>query len=199
MKVYFSISWLYNWGMENREIEARFLDVRKEELVQKLKALGAEDLGEELLQEVIIYGPESKWKDENRVMKIRKERGKITLVYKQNHSHTVDGTEEIELEINDFEKGVTLLEKAGLPPSRRQEKRRYTFRFEETTIDIDTWPKIPTYVELEGPSENVLRETAKKLGLDWGKAEFRNPRTVIEDVYHIPLGTLRWFTFDRVE
>lgn len=107
--------------------------------------------------------------------------------------------EEIELEVSDFKKGVALLEKAGLPPFRRQEKKRHTLQLGEVTIDIDTWPKVPTYVELEGPSEDALRETAEKLGLDWAKAEFRDPRTVIENVYGIPLGSLHWFTFERVE
>ena len=67
------------------------------------------------------------------------------------------------------------------------------------TIDIDTWPKIPPYVELEGESEVALKHVAQDLGLDWKNAVFENARVVIETRYNIPLSTLRWFTFDRME
>jgi len=66
-------------------------------------------------------------------------------------------------------------------------------------VEIDTWPKIPTYVELEGDSEQVLRDTAQKLGFDWADAVTDNPRKVIEERYHIPVGQMTWFTFGRFE
>jgi len=66
-------------------------------------------------------------------------------------------------------------------------------------VDIDTWPKIPTYAEIEGPSEEALKTTTDKLGLDWSKAVFDDARAIIEKKYSIPVGTMRSFTFDKVE
>jgi hypothetical protein len=66
-------------------------------------------------------------------------------------------------------------------------------------VDIDTWPKIPTYVELEGCSEDDLKAVAKQLGLHWDTVELRDPKLVIEQVYGIPVGQMKWFTFDRFE
>ena len=37
------------------------------------------------------------------------------------------------------------------------------------TIDIDMWPKIPVYAEIEGPSVESLKNICGKLGLDWDK------------------------------
>jgi len=66
-------------------------------------------------------------------------------------------------------------------------------------VDIDTWPRILSYVELEGPSEDKLKETAKLLGFDWNNAVFYDARSIIEKNYNIPVGKMRWFTFDRFE
>ncbi len=66
-------------------------------------------------------------------------------------------------------------------------------------MDIDTWQKIPTYVELEGESEQVLKDIAQKLGFDWNNAVFDNARKIIEERYRIPVGNMQWFTFDRCE
>ena len=44
-----------------------------------------------------------------------------------------------------------------------------------------------------------LKDAAAELGLDWGNVVLENPRAVIEKYYHIPVHTMRWFTFDRFE
>lgn len=185
--------------MENKEIECRFLEIDKEALIKKLLELGAKDKGEELLEETIIYDQELKWRDINKRLRIRKDGGKIFLTFKETKEHTVDGTDEIELEINDYEKAELLFERIGLRPYRHQQKKRHTFLLNGVICDIDTWPRIPPFVELEGNSEEELKATAKLLGYDWKDVVFHNPKWVIENVYNIPVGTLSWFTFDRYE
>lgn len=122
-----------------------------------------------------------------------------TLSYKEHAQHGVNGTYEIELEIDDYQKAQLLFEKIGLVAFRHQQKKRHTFELGDVTFDIDTWPRIPTYVEIEGKSEQDLRDAADKVGLNWKDANLHNARWVIENVYKIPVGTLRYFTFDRVE
>ncbi|OHA84027.1 MAG: hypothetical protein A2937_02435 [Candidatus Yonathbacteria bacterium RIFCSPLOWO2_01_FULL_47_33b] len=185
--------------MQN-EIEVRFLEINKDELLEKLKVLGADDHGEVMLEEVIIYDPELTWLKEKRFIRLRKSGENITCTYKEHRAQAVDGAHEIEFNVTDLDKACDLFEKIGLPPFRRQQKKRHTLTLGDTTIDIDTWPNIPTYVELEGPSEETLRTVAKNLGFDWGKeAVFDDAKMVIEGRYGIPVGTLRWFTFDRIE
>jgi len=185
--------------MSSREIECRFLEIDKEALVKKLHELGATDEGDLLLEETVVYDPELKWRDEQRFVRLRKSGDKAVMTYKEHQTHTVDGTLEIEFEIGDYQKAELLLEKIGLVPFRHQQKRRHTFHLDGVLVDIDTWPRIPTYVELEGESEQVLRNVAGKLGFNWEDADLHNARWVIENRYQIPVGTFRWFTFDRVE
>ncbi len=185
--------------MNTQEIECRFLEIDKGALIKKLKKLKAKDKGEGMLEEKVLYKTGIEWKPTNGFVRIRKSGKNITMTYKEHRLHTVDGTFEVELNIDDYAKADLLLEKMGWGNGRAQQKKRHTFELDGVTIDIDTWPKIPPYVELEGSSEAKLKKVAKKLELDWKKVEFHNARWVIEEVYKIPLGKLKYFTFDKFE
>jgi len=184
--------------MNMREIEVRFLEIDKQSLVDCLVASGAEDRGEQLLTETIIYDRDLEWKEKNTFLKLRKTNTDTLLTYKEQ-TDTIDGTLEIEFVVSDAEMAQALLAKLGYPGFRQQEKYRHTLVLDGVTFDIDTWPHIPTYVELEGSSEAALKQAAEKVGLAWIEAVVDNPRKIIEERYGIPVGSLRWFTFDRVE
>jgi adenylate cyclase class 2 len=51
-----------------------------------------------------------------------------------------------------------------------QETKRETWKLEDCEVTIDTWPWIPTFLEIEGGSESSVRKTASILGLDWSQA-----------------------------
>lgn len=182
-----------------KEIEVRFLEIDKELLIEKLESLGAEDFGEQMLEETIIYDPEATWRKDNKFVRLRKNGSTIKLSYKEHMAHTVDGAYEIEFEISDYKKAEIFLEKIGLKSFRQQQKKRHTFHLDGVSIDIDTWPRIPTYVEFEAESEKLLKDFVAKIGYDWDKAVFHNAAWIIENKYTIPVTQLRWFTFDRYE
>lgn len=186
--------------MGNIEIEAKFLEIDKEDIKKKLKSLGAIDLGEDLVEEAILYDRDLKWRDESKeFIRLRKINGKVFVTYKKRLSNELGGTEEVEFETSDFEKTAIVFEKAGFPIYRRQEKRRHTFKLNNVTFDIDTWPKIPTYIEIEGGSGDEIKKAAEGLGFDWKDAHFENARIIIEKIYSVPVGKMRWFTFGRIE
>lgn len=89
--------------MGNKEIECRFLEIDKNDLVKKLLALGANDLGEKMLEETIIYDKEATWKASNKFIRLRKVGDKIKLSYKEHREHSVDGAYEIGFGVDDFE------------------------------------------------------------------------------------------------
>lgn len=183
----------------NIETEVRFLNIDKKLIIKKLQDLHALDKGEVLLSEVIFYDKQLSWKNENRLVRLRKNGSKNLLAYKQHAEQRIDGTIETEFSISDAESAYQFLEHIGLVAFRIQEKKRHTFELNNVTIDIDTWPKIPTYVELEGESEEELKSLARLLNLDWSTAIFEDARTVIEKYYNIPVGKLRVFTFEKIE
>lgn len=188
--------------MEHQEIEVRFLEINKEQLIARLLELGAIDHGESLLDEHIIFDKDLLWQKGSKFLRIRTKNGNSTLTYKERtnpHEPTADGTEEIEFEVSDPDLTLALLNRLGYEPFRSQQKKRHSFTLGDVQLDIDTWPKVPTYVELEGNSEVELKDAAKKLNLDWKNVELRDPKLVIEQVYGIPVGQMKWFTFDRFE
>lgn len=186
--------------MENREIEVKFLEINKEELVAKLKSLGAEDQGEDFLREIIFYDHDMAWqRSKETVVRLRSNNQNTFLTYKHNEAKNAIGMKEIEFAVSDMNKAKEFLEAVGLVAYRHQEKKRHKFMLGEVIIDIDTWPKVPTYVELEGPSEDAIKDAAVKLGFDYAKGVFGISGKVIEDYYHIPVAELKYFTFDRLE
>lgn len=88
--------------MPNREIEARFLNIDFPALKKSLLELGAQDLGEDFLTEVIFYDKELKWqKAKNIIVRLRKSNAGINLTYKHvRDEDKVDGTTEIDLNWN---------------------------------------------------------------------------------------------------
>lgn len=186
--------------MEYTEIEVRFLEIDKEKLIAQLHLLGAQDHGEHMLEDVVMYDEALTWRDKGGTsLRLRTYNGKTFLTYKHRRELSATGTDEIEFEVSSAAAAEEFLSRIGYVAYRHQQKRRRSFLIDDVMVDIDDWPRIPTYVELEGPSEEALKAVAERLNLDWAHVEFRTPRMVIEEVYKIPLGTLRWFTFDRLE
>lgn len=185
--------------MKNREIEVRFLNIDKEKLVNILKSLSAVDKGESVLSEIIFYDQNLEWLKENRFVRLRTIGSSSSLTYKQNKLQTIDSAHEIEFSISDSQLATSFLENIGLRAYRHQEKRRHTFILKDITIDIDTWPRIPTYVEFEGTSESQLKSFIKSIGYDWSDAVFDDARMILEKRYKIPMGTMKYITFDKFE
>lgn len=82
------------------EYEARVLEIDVEKLIKKLEELGAEKVGD-WNQRRYVYDlqedSKSKW------IRLRTNGEKTTLTYKEIKAQTIDGTEEIEFEIKDFD------------------------------------------------------------------------------------------------
>jgi len=180
------------------EFETRFLEINKDVLIKKLKDFGAEDCGEDKLEEIIFYDQNLNWLNENKFVRLRKKRDSIKITFKHNSKQTADSAKEIEFGVSDIKKATGLLEAIGLIAYRVVEKYRHTFKFENVTLDIDTWPKIPTYVEFEGGSVEELKLAAKKLGFDWEKRYDKDARYVFQK-YGYDFDNIRTITFDKFE
>ena len=71
---------------------------------------------------------------------------------------------ETELEVSNMTEANNLLEALGFYHRNDEEKERISYNLFDHTIDIDTWPGIPTYVEVEGDSQEDLSQFLSKLG-----------------------------------
>lgn len=158
--------------MLKTEIEAKFLNVDFGLLRQKLTEQGAKCTQPmRLMRRAIIEPPELAKNDA--FVRVRDEGDKVTLTYKQFDDHTAfSGVQEIEVSVSDFDATVALLEKAGLPHKSFQESRRETWNYKGTEVVLDEWPWLSPYIEIEGVSEESVKEVASDLGFDWSDAVF---------------------------
>jgi adenylate cyclase class 2 len=155
----------------NTEIEAKFLHVDHDSLRAKLKSVGAVcEQPKRLMRRVVIDPPALRSKEA--FVRIRDEGNKTTITYKRFNQLTVDGTTEIEIVANDFEKAVALFDAAGLTHDSYQETRRETWRLGEVEILLDEWPWLDPYIEIEGQVAEAVKTAAAQLGYDWNNAVF---------------------------
>lgn len=109
----------------------------------------------------------------NKWVRLRETNGKTTITIKHilNEEFQVKyGTKtqpvlETEMEVPSIESGNAILKQLGFSFRNYQEKKRTTYILEDTEIDIDSWPLIPTYLEVEGESDKQIDSIVKKLDL----------------------------------
>lgn len=146
----------------SKEIEGRILNINKEEMNKTLISLGAKKVGEyDFKRFVFDTIPEQK----GRWVRLRTDGQKSTLTVKEIiKDNSVDGTEEWEVGVSDFNKTLIILEKIGIKPRSYQESRRTEYEFMEAKLSIDTWPIIGTLLEIEAPEESIIHSILSKLG-----------------------------------
>lgn len=155
------------------EIEVKFLDINHDAIRTKLKGLGARCNHEKrLMRRFIVETPEMHEKDA--FLRVRDEGSKVTMTYKQFDKLAVDGAKEIEITIDNFDDGVSLV-KTVCPTVNRvsyQESKRETWMLGDVEVVLDEWPWLKPYIEIEGESEDALKQVAEQLGLSWNAAVF---------------------------
>ena len=148
--------------MEQVEYEIKVLEIKKDIIQQKLMELNA-ILVDDSFQKRYVYDFNpiipSKW------IRLRTNGKKSTLTIKNIESSNIDGTKELEIEVSDFEKTNEILNELGYKPKGFQENKRIKYDLNGVEVDIDTWPKIPTYLEIEGKNENEVYNTLELLGI----------------------------------
>jgi adenylate cyclase, class 2 len=180
------------------EIEARFKEVNADEIVKKVIELGGRDMGVKFLEETIFYDSELKWREEGRYVRLRSYDGKYIFTYKHIKKDSIDGAEEIEFGVDDPSSLRDFIERLGLIAFRTQQKKRHTLDLDGVIFDIDQWPIIPAYLEIEGESEVAVRSAAERAGLNWKDAIFLDARKIIEG-YGIDVSKFKYFTFEKCE
>jgi adenylate cyclase, class 2 len=160
------------------EFEAKILDIDVDEFISKLNALGARKIGEKMQKRLVYdFTP----KKENSWIRLRTDGDKATLCIKEIQNHKIDGTAELETSVGDFETTAHILEKLGYTPKAYQENRRISYILDDVEIEIDSWPLIPPYIEIEAKSIHAVEAMIIKLGYKVSQSTSINT----QDVYRI--------------
>lgn len=155
------------------EIEVVFLDINKNEIEKKLTAIGATKVRDFFYRHASFDFPDYRLDKDNSWVRLRDEEDKVILAYKkrlgvtsQDGSTNDEGMEEIEVSVDSYEKAAMFLQKVGFIEKHEAEKKRSRWQKENITFDIDTWPSIPTFIEIEAQNLDEIEEAIKLLNLD---------------------------------
>lgn len=168
------------------EIEAKFLNIDKVDLRAKLQKAGAELSHQDRLMRRVEYDyPDKRLEKIGGWIRVRDEGDKTTFCYKQLNDRTLHGTKEVGVIVSDYNQVCQILDNIGLVPCAYRETKRESWRLDDTEIEIDEWPWIPPFVEIEAKDEQSLKNTAMVLDLKWNEAMHGSVETAYQAVYDV--------------
>jgi len=170
-----------------KEFEARFLNINKSELLEKIKKLGGVQKQSNTIYRRAVF----KLCDIQRgFVRVRDEGDKVTMTAKIYKDPKFPDEYEIEIK-DDFEKGKDFLQSLNLNQKAYHETMREKWRIpfgkkhELCEIAIDHIPGLPVYAEVECKTEADLNKSIKLLGMDKSNMRFGAYGKVFKEYYDI--------------
>lgn len=167
------------------EYEATYININKDEIRGRLKKAGAILVKPDFLQKRNVFELPAGHEIPGGWLRVRDEQDKITMSLKVVNGDKIEDQKEICLKIDSFSEGIKFLESIGCQPKAYQESRRELWTLDEVEITIDEWPFLEPYIEVEGKSEEKVREVSAKLDFDYDTALFCS----VDVLYNMKYGT----------
>jgi adenylate cyclase class 2 len=179
-----------------QEIEVKVLDVNKEAVAAKLMLIGARKL-QEIRLSVDWYGPKNLTHagDDPWYLRVRSTSGgKSELSWKSlaKHVGNTRQSEEINFDVSDPKAAGELLRALNLELYAHQEKDRTSWQFKNWRFDLDQYPGMPAYLEIEGESESHVAEAIALLELENKRAISEGERKLIKEEYGLNWNDMRF-------
>lgn len=148
-----------------KEVEVKILEIDKDQVIKKLESLRAKKvLDEEMFS---VYYDIDYRGDFERTMRIRKKNGKNILTFKRREKESkVRTSEEIEVVVDNFENMRRILKYLEVKERDASKTHRISYKIKNSLVEIDEKVGIPTYLEIESPDEDELKEVVELLGYE---------------------------------
>lgn len=154
------------------ECEVKFLNIDPDELEKQILELGGVKQFDRIFRRIVFDYPDLRLNDEKKAwVRLRDEGDKVTLSYKQRLD-AGDGVSndrsmlEHEVVVSDFEQTAEIMRNIGLADKFYEENRRVQYKLDNVELDIDYWPQLKPYFEIEAASWEEVDSMIQKLGLD---------------------------------
>ncbi len=111
-----------------------------------------------------FHNNDKKW------IRLRQTNDEVTLTVKHilaDNESNIQQMLETEIKVPSIEEANNLLEALGFAFKSFQEKTRKTYVVKGYEVDIDTWPMLNTYIEIEGKDKKDLEKILAILGYKW--------------------------------
>ncbi len=171
------------------EVEAKILSVDKGLVAKKLDDLGANKILDTKFQVSWFRTKGNKEGDDKWFLRIRTDssgKSEITWKAKSNFLGASRKHKEINFEVKDPEMVEDLFKELNLEKYAYQEKYRTSWTYQNWRFDLDRYPEMPAYLEIEGEDEAHIQEAIKLLGLEqnehWNQGD-GGERMLIQNKY----------------
>jgi adenylate cyclase class 2 len=174
----------------NTEYEIKVLGVPSKQALNAIEKLNLTRHKKIIFRRYIyeIDGQPEAW------IRLRSDGTKTTLTYKKFTKDAIDGMKEIEIIVDSLDVANDFLEAVGFNSTKYQENSRLLFTNDEIEISIDEWPKIPPYIEIEGKSQQAVKDYITRLGFD--KYEMTSkPTSAIYKMHDMDINSFTRLTF----
>ena len=167
------------------EYEATFINIDKLDIRERLKKIKGKLIHPEFLQKRIVFNFPKGNEIKGGWVRVRDEGDKITMSLKVVDGTGIESQREICLKIDNLEKAYAFLTILGCEKKAYQENKRELWKIAGVEVTIDEWPFLEPFVEIEGESEESVKNVAKKLGFDYQKALFCSIDTLYSNKYNL--------------
>lgn len=154
------------------ECEVKFLNIDVDQLITKIESLGGVKQFDRIFKRIVFDYPDLRLNDEKAAwVRLRDEGDRVTLSYKQRLEVGTDGSNdrsmlEHEVEVSNFEQTAEIFRSIGLIDKFYEENRRIQYILDNVELDIDYWPQLKPYLEIEADSWDKVDAMIGKLGFD---------------------------------
>ena len=150
----------FNFKIMKTEYEVKILDIDINNIKAKLDNLWAKYIWENLQKRYVYdFNPinNNKW------IRLRQVWEKVELTIKEITDDSITWTKELEVNVGDFELTNNILKELWYIPKAYQENKRISYMLDWVNIEIDFWPLIPPYLEIEWKDEIEVEKMVNKL------------------------------------
>jgi len=164
-----------------KEIEIKILNIDPEKLRINVKKLGGERIFKPiLLRELYLESPSTKRVYSSFRLRSEGKRSFLTLKMKKE-DRQFEIRDEYEVEVSDFGTTRRILELAGFKVFRQREKMRESYRVGAIRIEVDTYPEMNPYAEIESANKKDIKKFIEKMGFALEYATKKTATEIIRD------------------
>lgn len=103
----------------------------------------------------------------------------VKYIYSAEAEYEIEKVREYEINVDNLETANKIIEEMGYIKKKYVEKKRTSYELNGIKIEIDEWPLIKPYIEIEGDTSEKIYDVLCKLGYKKEDAKVMNT----EDVY----------------
>ena len=178
-----------------QEIETKVLEVDVGQIKEKLTSLGAIKTQDTRLV-VDWYSPKGIQNNQHpwylRVRTTSDGKNEVSWKSLPKITGNTRHSDEINLNVDDGVLTGKLFEAISLENYAHQEKDRVSFEYKDWKFDLDQYPGMPAYLEIEGQSHDHVQEAIALLGLEEHRSIGEGERVLIEQEYKLNWCNMRF-------